>query len=82
MTKTLEQIQDEIAKENGYKTWELLIFTWAGFYQQIKPFEIEVRNRYAIEIIKETIEIVEAHVESGCFDKEGALANALKLIEC
>lgn len=33
------------------------------------------------EVIKETVEICDAHTESGYFDKEGALSNSLKILE-
>lgn len=38
---------------------------------------IEVLESWRIELLKEAIEVCDAHSESGCFDKEGAEANLI-----
>ncbi len=61
--KTLSQIKDEVAKESGYKTWDLLHYAFAGFGAQIELFSDKVAKRYAEEAIKVCAERAIASVD-------------------
>lgn len=78
--KTIEQIQLHYAKSIGFSDWNDLLKHQLNQRLIFRDYN-EVSKRYARQCIEETIKIADAHAESGCFDKEGALVNALNLLK-
>lgn len=54
--KALSEIKDEVAEAAGYKNWDFLMYTFAGFGAHVQPYTDEVANRYAEEALKEAAE--------------------------
>lgn len=54
--KTLQEIKDEVAKDNGFVSWDNLTFIYAGFIKVVQPFNDEATKRYALEVAKRSIE--------------------------
>lgn len=60
--KTLDEIKDEVAKENGFVNWDNLCFVWAGFMKQTERFMDIVAKRYAKEALYDAAENATASV--------------------
>ena len=82
--KTLSEIKNEVAKQIGYESWKDYMEEIKGnFYEAERKDKIweEVNKRFAEEVVKESIEVAACHADEGCFDKEGALANSLRILK-
>lgn len=46
----------------------------------MEEFAGQYSPAYLERLVTDVIEICDAHADSGCFDKEGALANSLRIL--
>lgn len=62
--KTLQEIKDEVAKDNGFVSWDNLTFIYAGFIKIVQPFNDEATKRYALEVAKEALKNAAENAEA------------------